>query len=391
VLAEPSVLAAPSAPYAVAALAAPSVRAAPSALVAASALAAASALEGASALRGQAALDGPAALAAPEPLAGPSASADLAALAAPERARSAPQDPARPAPALEQARSAPREADLAAAEPPSPPDSGELSGLRLLLDQLDALLRDPTLALALRTFAAKLSDGVRRFAAAGVEAVKRLTRLRFPRKALLALLALLLPLVLLALLDSGGDDRAATGRAAAPAAGAASLPGVAMPALRAAQERPKPVRVALVLDRTYAPAQLRRELRTLGTWLGDHHAAGTRVTLIDARSARASASLRPSELAAARASRATPSTTSAIRSALGRRQARRLLVTVGSAAPTVGRASTLSITPRRGAAGSAPARRGRRSRAAIDDRRPDALAATVARAIMSVSGQRERR
>ncbi|MDX6680854.1 MAG: hypothetical protein QOG94_893 [Solirubrobacteraceae bacterium] len=348
-------------------LAAPSALAAPAELAPAASLPAASALVG------------------PSALAGPAAPADLTAHAGSAALR----DPAALAPGSSDGVQ-PQAQDAQAAEhAPPPADAGELSGLRLLLDQLDALLRDPTLALALKAFTARLTDGVRRLAAATVAAVRRL---RFPRKALLALLALALPLALLALLNSG-DDRstpAAAPRSAA-VAGGASLPGVEMPALRRAQVRPKPVRVALVLDRTYAPAKLRRELRSLGTWLAQHHAAGTRVTLIDARSARASASLRPSQLASARASRATPSTTSAIRSALGRPQGRRLLVSVGSAAPTVGGARTLSITPRRGAAIGVPARTGRRSRAAIDDRRPNALAATVARAIMAASGQRERR
>jgi hypothetical protein len=82
---------------------------------------------------------------------------------------------------------------------------------------------------------------------------------------------------------------------------------------------------------------------------------------------------------------------SAIRSALGHPRGRRLLVTVGSTAPALGGASTLSIATRPGARPSIPSRRGRRSRAVIDDRRPNTLAASVARAIMAVSGQRERR
>jgi len=38
---------------------------------------------------------------------------------------------------------------------------GELSGLALMLAQLDALLRDPTLTNALRAFAARLGGGLR--------------------------------------------------------------------------------------------------------------------------------------------------------------------------------------------------------------------------------------
>jgi hypothetical protein len=115
------------------------------------------------------------------------------------------------------------------------------------------------------------------------------------------------------------------------------------------------------------------------------------VTVIDALSARASAPLRAADLAGAQPLRTRPSTTSAIRSALGGAQGRRLLVTVGAAAPRLGTARTLSIATRRGAPQRVPSRRGRRSRVAIDDRRPNALAASVARAIMSISGQREPR
>jgi hypothetical protein len=164
-----------------------------------------------------------------------------------------------------------------------------------------------------------------------------------------------------------------------------------MPALAPAQRRPKPVRVALVLDRRYDPTALRRELRTLGTWLSEHHAPGTRVTVIDAQSGRASVPLRGADLAGTRALRSRPSTPATIRSALGRPQGRRLLVTLGSAAPPIGTASTLSIATRRGASQRKPSRRGRRSRVEIDDRRPNALAASVARTIMSISGQHEPR
>ena len=349
-------------------------------------------------LTGDLALAQPATLTKPPPLAQPSTLDSAPALAAaptlepaPARERAARAngatvlvEPPPPAPARARRR------------PPAPPRDDaparrarprELTGLRLLLDQLDDLLRDPTVSLWLKAAIAKLAGGVRRAAAAVVDALRRV---RLPRRLLLGLLALLLPLVLLALL-TGGDDEPATPDAPPSQAAGASLPGVTMPALSSADTRPRPVRVALVLDRTYEPAQLRRELTALGAWLGEHHAAGTRVTIIDAASGRASGALRASELAAGQPLRARPSTPAAIRAALGRPQDRRLLVTLGSTAPALGSASTLSITPRHGAAASAPSRSGTRSRAAIDDRRPNALAATVAREIMSVSGQRERR
>jgi hypothetical protein len=254
----------------------------------------------------------------------------------------------------------------------------ELSGLAALLYDLDQLLRDPTVTRALKRFASKLTGPFRDFAAA----VRRLLGVRIPRWLLLGLLGLLLPLALLALLTSGDDDRES-----AQVAGA-SLPGIGMPALSELQSRPKPVRVALVLDRTYDAPALRRELRTLGTWLDEHHAAGTRVTIIDAQAARASAPLRPAQLAAGGALRAQDSTTAAVRSALGGPPERRLLVTLGSPAPQARAARTLNIATRPGASGAVTGS-GERSRAAIDDRRPNALAASIARGIMGVSGQRE--
>jgi hypothetical protein len=163
--------------------------------------------------------------------------------------------------------------------------------------------------------------------------------------------------------------------------------------VRAAPAKVAPVRVALVVDRTYEPPALRRELRALGGWLAANHAPGTRVSLIDARSGRASGAVPAADLAAARPRRARPSTAAAVRSALARQQGRRLLVTLGSTVTPPGAASTLRVAARPGAGTGtgAPLRRGGRARATIDERRPNALAASVARAIMGISGQREQR
>ena len=280
----------------------------------------------------------------------------------------------------------------------------ELSTWQLLLHQFDAFLRDPRLTNALRASMANLSAGVRGLGAATREALRQMAlalrriRVPFPRRLLLALLALALPLALLALLSSSDErsTRSATEQRppAAEADGGLSLPGVGMPDLLPAPAKVPRVRVALVLDpNSYDPAALRGELRALGTWLADNHAPGTRVSLIDAASGRASAPLRAAQLATARAARPRPSTKAAIRSAFARQKRRRLLVTLGAAVTPPGRATTLAVDTRRGAgAGSATAlRRGRRSRVTIDERRPNALAANVARAIMAISGQRERR
>ena len=284
-------------------------------------------------------------------------------------------------PVTAEATAKPAPAPVAAAAP------GELSGLRLLLDQLDALLRDPTIANALKAFTARLTGGLRALRLPRL----RLPRLRLPRRLLLGLLLLTLPFAVAALLTSGDDERApATADRGAQAPGSTGLGGAGMPVLASAPDEVAPVSVALVLDDTYGEAARRRELRALGDWLAQHHAPGTRVSLIDARTGDASAPLRPADLALAQTTRPRASTTSAVRSAFEGGQGRRLLVTLGSAAPPTG-ASTLSVQTRRGA-GSAVATRGaKRSQATIDDRRPQALAASVARAIMALSGQSERR
>ncbi len=262
----------------------------------------------------------------------------------------------------------------ALAEDPGEPAAGPfegLSGLQLLLAEFNAFLRDPTLTRALTKLARNLSAAMRELA----RALARLLRLAWLRYVLLGLLALALPLALLSLLGSSDRERAAAGRGGEPAAASGgfqipSLPGVAMPELRTLSARPRPVNVALVADGTYSPPALRRELRTLRAWLSANHAPGTRVSVIDARAAR-----RPA----------------AVRSAFGRQDGRRLLVTVGSATAPAGNARRLRVATRRGGAGSVTSAPGaRRARVTIDDRRPNALAASMARAIMSISGQRER-
>jgi len=288
-----------------------------------------------------------------------------------------------------------------AAPPLGPP--GQLSAWQQLLAELDRLLRDPTLTRALKAFAAKLAAGLRGLPSLVgdlARAIARaLSRIRLPRRLLLGLLALLLPFALLALLTSS-DDEAPTRSAAPPpaqpeaaAGGGLSMPAVGMPQLLAQPDDVRPVRVALVLDRTYDTPALRRELRALGGWLAENHAPGTRVSVIDAGSARASAPLNAARLAGAEPTRQRTSTAAAVRAALARRGGRALLVTVGAAATAPGAAKSLQIATRPGAvAGSGTAlARSRRARVTIDDRRPNALAASVARAIMAISGERERR
>lgn len=289
---------------------------------------------------------------------------------------------------------------------PAVPEN-ELSTWQLLLAQFDAFLRDPTIARALAASLARTSAAVRAAGAALRDAARRIARalrgirVPFPRRVLLGLLALTLPFALLALLASSDDERRTrdatqqASRSAAAAGGGFALPGVGMPQVRLAPDKVPQVRVALVVDGAYDQAALRRELRALGGWLAANHAPGTRVSVIDGASARASGALPASALASARPRRQRASTAAAVRSAFAREPERRLLVAVGdAAAPRSARASTLRVTTRRGAAAGAPSgalQRSRQARVTIDERRPNALAASIARAIMAISGQGERR
>jgi len=273
---------------------------------------------------------------------------------------------------------------------PEPEPPGELSGLRRLLDQLDALLRDPALTNALRRVADNVKDGMR-----GLATAMRLPRLRWPawlriprlpRWLLLPLLALLLGLGSIALLTSGDgrDGRGAPG-------GDIALPGVGMPSLAAAPDDPPAARIALVVGDTYSPAALRGELQTLGLWLDANHAARTRVVLIDAATGRASAPLRAADLASAVLAGPGSSAAAAVGDAFRGDGGRRLLVADG-APPPRSSATTLTVATRPGAPAvtRVDVRRGERSRVAIDDRRPGALASSVARALIAISNQRER-
>jgi len=269
-----------------------------------------------------------------------------------------------------------------------------------MLDELNRLLRDPTLTRALARSVARLRAGLRDLSVVARDAIRRLAqavrgvRIPFPRRLLLALLALMLPFALFALLSSSDDKPPAPSAQvplpALPAALGGAMSAVQMPDVRPDPVKVRQVRVALVLDRTYDAATLRRELRALGTWLAANHAPGTRVSVIDARTARASRPARGAELAAVRPQRRRASTAAAVRSAFGRQRERRLLVALDTAAPP-STANTLRIATRPGAGTGSitPLGRGGLARATIDDRRPNALAASVARAVMAVSGQRE--
>jgi hypothetical protein len=281
-----------------------------------------------------------------------------------------------------------------------------LSSWRLLLAELNRLLRDPRLTRALKALVADFKEGVRTLFGGAIDAVReavqdvmRLLGLKRLRRILLALLALLMPFALLSLLGSSDDKRptgSASGqptRAATAGLGGPSLGGIAMPNLRSAPDKVRPVSVALVLNRSYRPATLRRELRALGTWLSTNHAPGTRVSVIDVRSGRASGRLRPADLTRGQPTRPRANMKAAVRSAFGGQKGRRLLVTVGAAPAPAGTARTPRVVKRRAAGAESIVREPEttQSRVTIADQRPNALAASVAREIMSISGQREQR
>ena len=340
----------------------------------------------------------------PRPGSGPRRPAAARRVARHAVAQRAAAGPAAAAPARRDARSDEPDALAAPRRLEAP---AQRSAWQQLLAEIDRLLRDPTLTRALKAFAARVLALVRAapgFLADVARSVARaLARIRLPRRLLLGLLALLLPLALLALLLNSPDDEQRAGSSApsprAPAAaaeaggGGFSLPAVGMPQLIALPDDVRPVRVALVVDETYAGPALRRELQTLGGWLTENHAPGTRVSVIDAASARASAPLNAERLATPGLTRRRASTAAAVRSALGRGDRRDLVVTLGTSASAPGAAKRLQIATRPGATtgSSTVLERRRRARVTIDDRRPNALAASVARGIMAISGERERR
>ena len=178
-----------------------------------------------------------------------------------------------------------------------------------------------------------------------------------------------------------------------PARASGSLPGVGMPGLLSGPEHPAPLNVALVVDGSYDAAALRPELAALGSWISAHHAAGTRVTVIDAGSASATAPLRASALAASRPDAAAGEHDDG--DPLGPARRRPAPARDGRARPRGRRRVRAPSTSSRAAARRPPRpialKRGGRARVTIDERRPDALAASVARAMMELSGQRERR
>jgi hypothetical protein len=143
-----------------------------------------------------------------------------------------------------------------------------------------------------------------------------------------------------------------------------------MPGVLPGNRRVRPLRIAIVFDRSYRGRARARELRALRAWLAANHNPRTRLFVADRGGSPARV----------------------VRHALAGQRGRMLVTTGHHTTPAFSRAATLRVDTRRGAATPAavPLGPGGRRVVAIDPRRRRALAATVARSIISVSGMRER-
>jgi hypothetical protein len=167
-----------------------------------------------------------------------------------------------------------------------------------------------------------------------------------------------------------------------------------MPGVLPGNTAVKPLAIAIVFENAYTGEARARELRALGAWLQANHNLRTRLTVIDRLRRRAS---RP--LAAAALERIppplrpVPSITQQIRRVL-RDHPHRLLITIGNFIQSpLANTATLSVRARPGAptATAVELAPGGHRAVDVDPRRRGALAAALARAIISISGMRERR
>jgi len=194
--------------------------------------------------------------------------------------------------------------------------------------------------------------------------------------------------------DDEKPDTAPTAVAASQA-GPGGLGAVGMPGVLPGDHAVRPLSVAMVFGDTDTATQRALELRKLGAWLQLNHDPRTRVTLIDRTRRRTTPRLTATQLGVSRDSRSVTSLRRAVRSALPTQPRDRLLVTLddhglttaGAGVATLRLRSALDAPPSPAVA-LAP---GGRASAALDIRRPGALAETIARAVISVSGMREKR
>ena len=169
---------------------------------------------------------------------------------------------------------------------------------------------------------------------------------------------------------------------------AAGLSGVGMPGTLPGNVPTKPIRVVLVINRTYTPSAELRELRALGPWLQTHTNPASRVTVINLSGLKTTRPLSPRRVGSVLPGYPARAAPAAIRTGLRAAHGEALLVTVSS---TVGmRLSTstrLHISTHNGA--PEPVQLGlrphRSATVVIDPRRARSLAATVARAVIVAS------
>lgn len=174
---------------------------------------------------------------------------------------------------------------------------------------------------------------------------------------------------------------------------AAPLAGVGMPVPAGGTVLVRPIEVVVALGPRIDATARRRELQALGAWMAANHRHASRVTVVE--DGRATRPLSAAGLSAHPHLRAPRSLGGVLRRALRHRRGFRYLVVRMRDAPPMPvppGVATLTIDGTPGAAiprqlGLAP---GGAATVSADLRRPRALAALVARAVMAVSQQQER-
>lgn len=172
------------------------------------------------------------------------------------------------------------------------------------------------------------------------------------------------------------------------ATSAAGLSGVGMPDTGSGTLPVKPLTVVVAMRTSYDPA-MHREIDALGNWLGVHHGRA-RMTVV-ARG-RSTPLIEPSMIAQTPTIRSIPSLSKFTRAIFSGRPGQRLLITIGlRRTPRPAGAATLWLLPQNDApiVDGVPLRDHRAVEQPVDARRPGAVAATAARAVISLAHLRE--
>lgn len=172
------------------------------------------------------------------------------------------------------------------------------------------------------------------------------------------------------------------------------LSGVGLPDTLPGNRAVQPLSIVLVLDDTYTSQARAREVQALGSWLQTHHHRLTRISLIDRTRHRMSRPMPGAALDSADIDRPVTSVSAGL-IAVSRSTTRdRLLVVLNRRTSVRGaKVANLYLSTRHGALMPqvVPLALGGQREVAIDPRRQQTLAATIARAVISVSGMREKR